>query len=129
MASNEFDPTIRPQVAIPKLCDFHLRDAVHFRLKLKEWEPWRANLIVLNILLFQAISGDERIWKRAEGKTENLGLVLGEIGCLACWSHLAYRRVIRVLKKGLDHAAAVSKGEIIDDPDFPYWKNKDETDQ
>lgn len=72
-----------PRVEVPPLCSKHQRRVVT-RLAVGPEGPWRAALLVTNMLLFQRASQDIMVHKRAGNRVEELSLVLAEIGCLAC---------------------------------------------
>jgi hypothetical protein len=105
-------------IQVPPICQKHFRDMIVEKLKIPPSGPWQVAAVTANLLLFQAATADDRIWKQAEGKQENLSDILGRIGCLACWSEDSYDRMILVQKKGLSHAAQVAQGKAID----PDWK-------
>lgn len=104
-----------PNITVQQMCERHRYALLHDYLDLGPGDAWMAREVGALILLFQGASADDRIWKRAEGKAENLSLVLGEIGCLACWDSALFGRVARVAQKGLAHCAAVTQGRIADE--------------
>lgn len=108
----------RPQVVVPELCKKHQRDLIVRRLKVPESGPWQGTLAAAQLLLFNRAAADPRIVARAEQSTENLTLVLAEVGCLACYLPEWYRRSITVLRRGLGHAIAVAYGKD-EDPEWP----------
>lgn len=106
-------------VMIPDLCERHLSDLVRRRLRMHDHEPWRAAVVVAQLLLFTWTTGDRRFLARTEERTENFSLVLAEIGCLACFDRAAYGRVCRLMRKlGVDGAARVAQQKA-SDPDWP----------
>lgn len=112
-----------PQVMLPPICDRHDHDLIVRQLKLRPSDPWRVYHVVAQLLLFNRVVAEDGIAKRAEGDASNLTLVLAELGCLACARPALYRRVVLVCRKGLEHAAAVSRGERTDpDLDGPEGK-------
>jgi hypothetical protein len=111
--------TPKPTTMLPLMCEKHRRDLLVNRLKLGPTSSWLAHELTAQILLFQWLAGDKRIWARANGNAENLSLVLAEIGCMACWDRAAYGRVYRLLQKvGLTIAAKIAQGKLVHD-DWP----------
>jgi len=106
-------------IRVPQLCSRCLHELVVVELEIKESSPWKAAIVVANILLFQQASNEPSIWRRAEQQVENLSLILAEIGCLGCaFDRKPWERVVRIMKRGISHASKVSRGEIAD-PDHP----------
>lgn len=91
---------------------------MHYKLAMTPDQPWRSRMIVVQILLFQLTSADERFQKRLGESADSMGLVLAEIGCLACWNEANYLRACRIIRRGFEHAAKVTQGRA-SDPDFP----------
>lgn len=114
-------PAVRretPVIQIPALCANHQHELVVHRLQIPESGPWVLAMIIMDVLLFQWATKDPGIWKRADGEVADLTLVLAEIGCLACRYPDGFGAAVRVLQKGIDHAAAVSQARATD-PDWP----------
>lgn len=107
------DPNKKPLVELPLMCAKHDRRVVD-RLQLTEDGPWRVALITMQMLLFRAAICDERIAKRSEGDTRNLTLILAELGCPACDRPDDFHRAMHVMRKGLDYATRVAKGDVFD---------------
>lgn len=105
-----------PVVELPQICREHQRKMVT-RLNLGPDDPWLANLVTLQILLFRATMYDDGITKRVGGDATAISLVLAELGCLACARHDGFLRAITVMRKGGAYAAQVARGEVYD-PDF-----------
>lgn len=112
-------------VCVPALCVKHQRVVID-RLRIPKHGPWNAALMIVNLLLFGRVIADDRITERigdAEGVefASTASLVLAEIGCLACFQGDAVYQAIKLIKrKGLKHAADVSRGEIA----HPFWHPK-----
>lgn len=107
----------RSTIHIQRLCARHEHELVVHRLQIPEDGPWLVAVVTAQILLFQWASADDAIWKRAERDAANLTLVLAEIGCLACRYVPGFDAAVRVLQKGIDHAAMVAQGKASD----PEW--------
>lgn len=113
------DEPKRPTVVVPAFCERHRRDLVVRRLKLTPTDAWREHESTGQLLMLKGLlAHDHVLHARSEGTTENLTMVLAEIGCLACWRPRMYQRVYRVLLKGLNHAKAIISGDVAD-PEFP----------
>ena len=114
-----------PAVHIQNLCPRHRHDLIVRRLRIKPNEPWLVVEVTAQILLFQRAAASPKIHARTEGDAENLSLVLAELGCLACWDRDGYNRAVLLLRKGVDHAAAVARMER-EDPIWPrHWPGED----
>lgn len=116
--SNQAEPagiTGQKPVMIPNLCQKHQRDLVR-KLHMSDRDPWRVAMTVTQIMLFTWTTADVGFHRRTEGHTANFNIVLAEIGCLACRSHDGFARAIRLIReRGMSHAAAVSRNEIVDE--------------
>lgn len=107
-----------PLIAIPPMCEQHTSHLVHQVMHFKHRDPWRAAIVTAQILLFQAATADQRLHQRSEGDANNLSLILAEFGPLCCaLRDGVVQKVWRVMKKGLTHAASVSRRTVVD-PDF-----------
>lgn len=111
-------PAPAQPIQIPTLCERHRHDLIVRRLKIREDEPWLATEVTAQLLLFGRAAADPRITAIAQGTTEGLRIAIGGIRCLACFDPEGYRRAVRLLRKGLPHAAKVARGEARD-PDWP----------
>lgn len=100
-----------PPIMMPKQCHRHNVEAIG-ALGIPETGPWRAGLVVTGLLMFQWATTEKSVWDRADGKSENLSLVLAELGCLACAFPDGWKALIKVLIRGLTHAAHVSQGKL-----------------
>jgi len=98
-------------IMIPQMCKQHEGNVV-WALKHKRTDPWRAGIIVAQVLLFQQ-------WAKSQPceSIEQMNGLLKLIPCLGCNDAVAFHRVMMVLKKGLNHSVKVSKMEITD-PDL-----------
>lgn len=103
----------KPLVELPLMCRKHDARVIH-RLRIPESGPWRVALITMQMLLFRAALCDERIAKRAESEVKNMTLILAEIGCPACDRPHDFNRAMTVLRKGLEYAGRVAKGDVFD---------------
>jgi len=107
-----------PTVVIERFCERHERDILHTRLKIEESGPWVLALVTMQLLMFGWMCTDQRIYARTAGDTHALTLVLGEIGCPACYDHDGYLRALMVIRRGgLHHAAQVAQSKATD----PAW--------
>jgi hypothetical protein len=107
--------TASPQVVVPVTCERHRYDFLARRMKIGTDQPRLAIEVTLQLLLFRIVVADPRVTGRTEGKADNLSLVLGEIGCMACFDRQAYRLAYRCCQKGLEHAALVANGKLADE--------------
>jgi predicted TIM-barrel fold metal-dependent hydrolase len=105
----------KPQVVIPQMCERHRYDFLARRMKIGPDDPRLAIEVTVQLLLFRIVAADPRIVARAAGEADNLSLVLGELGCMACWDQKAYRLAYRCCQKGLEHAALVANGKLADE--------------
>lgn len=105
----------QPQVVIPQMCERHRYDFLARRMKLGPDDLRLAIEVTVQLLLFRIVAADSRILARSEGDANNLSLVLGELGCMACFDPKAYRLAYRCCQKGLEHAALVANGKIADE--------------
>lgn len=98
-------------IMIPNLCEKHAGNVV-WALKQRRTDPWRAGIIVAQVLLFQQ-------WTKSQPceSTDQMNALLKLIPCLACNDVVAFHRVMLVLRKGLDHSVKVSRMEVTD-PDL-----------
>lgn len=106
-----------PHIVVPDLCDPHKHELIVRRLRVPRTGPWRATIVVAQVLLAQRGMSSRRIHRRIGGDPQQYSVVLAEIGCLACWDKDGFRRVVRVLRRGLSHAGAVSQLRA-EDPDW-----------
>lgn len=118
-----------PTVVVPQLCQKHQRALIQ-RLMIPESGPWRVAIITAQIMMFQAAVANDVVWQRcsalADGQpnSEDLSLVLAEIGCLACFEREGWLRVLRIMgTKGIRYAAQVAQKQI-EDADWPYLTPK-----
>jgi hypothetical protein len=116
-------------IVIPDMCNLHQSTIVH-GLRLRQRDPWKVAIVIANMMLFQAASAGDVIWKRAanadgsEPSPKDVSLVLAEIGCLGCLDNRNFQRVFTILRKyGLSDAAKISRGEL-DSPFWPYFKKQ-----
>lgn len=114
-------PDPKDAAYIPELCKMHQAKVVH-GLGLKPEDSWQMTLMAVQLAAFRATTFDERFLKRTEGKAENFSVVLGELGCLACWQPEAYRQAMAILRHDHDwkplFAAAFGKER------HPLWPSK-----
>lgn len=110
----------QPQINVPSFCHRHLRELVVWELSLMPDQTWRAHVVVAQILMFQAAAASDRVQEQSAGDAHALSGVLANLGCLACAFPDSFKRAVTVLRKGLSHAAAVSKNEL-QDPDWGDW--------
>jgi hypothetical protein len=101
----------KPTVVVPITCERHRYDFLVRRMHIGPNDPRIAAEVTLSLLLFRLTVSDPRIVARADGDSYNLSLVLAELGCMACWSQEYYRRAYRCCQKGIEHAAAVARGD------------------
>lgn len=114
----------RTMVVTQQLRDRHLSILVHHVVQMKDSDPWKAAAVICNLLLFQALTADERVHARTEGKLENMSMVLAEIGPPCCAVRdSVLERVFTVMRKGLTHASKVSQRKVFD-PDFDMLQLK-----
>jgi hypothetical protein len=102
----------KPTVVVPVTCERHRYDFLVRRMHIGPEDPRLAAEVTLQLLLFRLTVADPRIVARAGGDSYNLSLVLAELGCMACWSQAYYRLAYRCCQKGIEHAAAVARGEV-----------------
>lgn len=109
-------------IVLPVICKWHEHDLVVKQLRVTEDETpsWRVWFVVASILLFQGTVVDKRFQASSDGSVAAINAFLVDVGCPCCANLALYKLVIRVLKKGLDHAVAVSKFET-KDPEFQRW--------
>lgn len=107
--------TAQPQVVVPQMCERHRYDFLARRMKLGPDDMRLAIEVTVQLLLFRIVVADDRIVARTRGHAEDISLVLGEIGCMACWDWRAYRLAYRCCQKGLEHAALVANGKLADE--------------
>jgi hypothetical protein len=120
----------QPQIVVPVTCEKHRYDLLVTRLHLGPNDPRLVQEVTLQILLFRQLAADPRIAARCtqtDGKAEakDLSLVLGELGCMACYEPRYYRRACAVIEKGFPHASLVARGFAADLPHFPQLLNED----
>lgn len=92
-------------------------------------DRWMTAIIIASVLMVGPMFEDHQVMLRCsfsktpEGNLELdiplMNLVLAELGCPGCSRKEMFRGVQAVLRKGLDHAAALSQRKILD-PDFPW---------
>ena len=82
-----------PQIMVPDICQKHQWLLVK-QAGYRESDPWRALLIVSNIVLFQAATCDDKTNKRIGGDITRIG----ELGCLACYKPDAFGEVVEAAK-------------------------------
>jgi hypothetical protein len=114
----------RPRVEI--LCRRHEHELIVHDLEIPESGPWKPAMLYAQMLLFSKVAGDPRVVARIDGDDHNLSLVLAEIGCMACFAPDVYERAVRVLRKGLSHAARVVVGSPGSGLDPGQWHPVDE---
>lgn len=109
-------------ILIPKLCERHRHDLIVRQLHVTPTSSpgHMAWTVIASILLFQGAVVDEKFRATTDGSTGALNLFLRSIECPACWKPALYRLVVRVCKRGFDHAARVGKMDLHDD-DFSRW--------
>jgi hypothetical protein len=116
---------VKPIAYLPDLCPKHQRKLVE-ALKIGPEGPWQSTLAVANIMLFQAAIAGKVVWGRCSkdekghARTEDLSLVLAEIGCLACFDSLAWSRIIRLHRKYSSIGISRIIHGKLKDPDWPY---------
>lgn len=105
----------RPQVYLPQLCNA-CQCVVVDRLKLSPLDPWVSAIIIVNLATFQAALNEPRVWQRcgeAESggrKTEDLSLVLAEIGCLGCFLGDKFQKIVaHAVEHGLSDLAKITQ--------------------
>jgi hypothetical protein len=107
-----------PEVMAQPLCERHQAYLVNHVLPTREDEPWRAVIIVANLLFFQAITADKGFHARCGGDAESMSLILAELGPSCCAVRDSVQdRIWKVMAKGISHAAQVSQRKVID-PNF-----------
>ena len=80
------------QIWIPNLCADCIESVVS-GARLREVDPWKACIVVVQIALFQTAAAHPRVRARCaptsgdgeERDSRDLGVVLAEIGCLGCF--------------------------------------------
>ena len=127
--SEQKDSVFDNAIVLPSLCEAHQALILH-NLRMGPTEPWKAALVVANLMLFQITSAGDVMWQRAkreDGETPtsaDVSLVLAEMGCLACFSHKNLERVLTIFRKhGLQGAAKISQGQL-ESPHWPYFKKQ-----
>jgi len=107
-------------VIVPLFCERCRYHLLVQELHVGEDGPWVATDLVARLLLFQQMTADPDVQRLSGGNTDPRKLtdVLASYGCPGCAFPDLYRRVVRILQKGLDYAAAVSQGKAVD-PDHP----------
>jgi hypothetical protein len=118
----------KPPIVVHEFCRAHAR-ALVLAANLGPDDPWRAGLVVAQLITFQALMNNRRIITRLGANpdsTEKIdldvdtaNLVFAEIGCPLCFSGTVFRAVRRIMARGMDHAAAVAKFEVLD-PDATW---------
>lgn len=109
-----------PLVVLPELC-FRCQRRIVKRCHLNPWDPWRAHIVVAQLLLFTWVASEDGIHTRSEGDSNNLSLILAELGCLGCARRPLFGdAILPLLAKGLSHAADVQKGKVRDEL-YPVW--------
>lgn len=95
-----------PRITIPDMCKMHQSLLVH-QARYTRDEPWRALIIMAQIVLFQAATGDPEFHKRLGGDVTRAE----EIGCLACFKPDAFGAVVEAAKDKSDMGAIKRLGE------------------
>lgn len=78
---------------------------------LKPSDPWRAHVIVAQIVLFQATSAHPSTYERLGGDLKRLG----ELGCLACFRPDAFGEIIQAFQRGGIAAVKALGDRIVND--------------
>ncbi len=121
-----------PTVQVQQICGFHQSQLIHGVLNYRRSDPWQAAIITCNLLLTRLQLHDPRVIARTAGRTEDLSLVLAELGAPCCAIRLGqWKRIKKVMAKGLNHAAAVAQGRVADpmfEQAIALWKTEGRAD-
>lgn len=94
-----------PVIQMPQMCNKHQSLLVQ-QLGLTQADPWRAHIIVAQIVLFQATTAHPSTWEKVDGKVERIP----ELGCLACFRPDSFGEIIEAMRTG-GISAAKALGE------------------
>ncbi len=111
-----------PGIMCAPLCP-HCTWALIWALGLTEADPWQAFHVTGQLLLFQRVTAEPDVWRRAKDDPANMTQVLAEYGCPSCAFPGLRSKVLVVLLKGLHHAAQVAQGKL-HDPDHIDLRQK-----
>jgi len=81
------------EIHVPQICDMHQSLLVH-QAGYREVDPWRALVIVTNIVLFQASTADPQTHQRIGDDITRIG----ELGCLACYKPDVFGEIVEAAK-------------------------------
>lgn len=95
-----------PTIHVPDMCKTHQSLLIHQAGYTIE-EPWRAVIVMAQIVLFQAATADPEFHNRTGGDITRTS----EIGCLACFKPDAFGEIVEAAKNKEDMGAIKRLGE------------------
>ncbi len=94
----------RSQIMMPELCQTHQRLLIE-QLGYSENDPWRALIIVTQVALFQAMTVDQKVHDKVNGKIEEIA----RLGCFACYKPDRFGEIVEEGKHGLASIKALGE--------------------
>lgn len=90
----------RPAIQVPDMCQTHQRLLLQ-QTRLGPTDPWRAHIIVAQIVLFQGATARQETYERIGGDVTRIK----ELGCLACYQPDTFGEIVQAMQqRGIDAA-------------------------